>query len=68
MFRKNAAQLYLGTTLTNENLIQEEIKGSMNSGSACYHFQNTLASRLLSKNIKDSNIQNYNFSCGSVWV
>jgi hypothetical protein len=28
---------YLGTTVTNQNLIQEEIKRRLNSGSACYH-------------------------------
>jgi hypothetical protein len=27
----------LGTTITNENLIQEEIKRRLNSGNACYH-------------------------------
>jgi hypothetical protein len=43
---------YLGTTITNQNLIQEEIKRSLNSGNACYHSaQNLLSSRLLSKNI-----------------
>jgi hypothetical protein len=44
---------YLGTTITNQNLIQEEIKRSLNSGNACYHsVQNLLSSRLLSRNIK----------------
>jgi hypothetical protein len=44
---------YLGTTVTNQNLIQEEIKRRMNSGNACYHsVQNRLSSRLLSKNVK----------------
>jgi hypothetical protein len=44
---------YLGTTATNQNLIQEEIKRRFNSGNACYHsVQNLLSSRLLSKNIK----------------
>jgi hypothetical protein len=28
---------YSGTTVTNQNLIQEEIKGRLNSGNACYH-------------------------------
>jgi hypothetical protein len=27
----------LGTTLTNQNYIYEEIKGRLNSGNACYH-------------------------------
>jgi hypothetical protein len=44
---------YLGTTLTNENLIQEEINKRLNSGNACYHtVQNFLSSCLLSKNIE----------------
>jgi hypothetical protein len=42
----------LGTTITNQNLIQEEIKKRLNSGNACYHsIQNLLSSRLLSKDI-----------------
>jgi len=28
---------YLGTTLTNQNSIQEEIKSRFKSGNACYH-------------------------------
>jgi hypothetical protein len=44
---------YLGTTITDQNLIQEEIKRRLNSGNACYHsVQNLLTSHLLSKNIK----------------
>jgi len=43
---------YLGTTLTNQNSIQEEIKSRLKSGSACYHsVQNRLSSSLLSKNL-----------------
>jgi hypothetical protein len=44
---------YLGTIITNGNLIQEEIKRRLNSGNACYHsLQNSLSSRLLSKNLR----------------
>jgi hypothetical protein len=41
---------YLGTSVTNQNLIQEEIKWRLNSGNACCHLvQNFLSSHLLSK-------------------
>jgi len=44
---------YLGTTLTNQKCIAEEIKRRLRSGNACYHtVQNRLSSRLLSKNLK----------------
>ena len=44
---------YLGTTLTNQNSIAEEIKGRLRSRNACYHsVQKLLSSRLLSKNLK----------------
>ena len=44
---------YLGTTLTNQNSIQEEIKSRVKLGNACYHsVQKVLSSSLLSKNLK----------------
>ena len=44
---------YLGTILTNQNFIPEEIKSRLRSGNACYHsVQNLLSSRLLFKNLK----------------
>jgi hypothetical protein len=44
---------YFGTTVTNPNLIQEEIKWRLNSRNACYlSFQKLLSPHLLSKNIK----------------
>jgi hypothetical protein len=51
---ENVAQFkYLATTVTDQNLIQEEIKRRLNCGNACYHsVQNLLSSHLLSKNIK----------------
>jgi hypothetical protein len=46
----------LGTTIMNQNLIQEEIKGWLNSGNACYYsVQKRLSCRLLSKYIKIRN-------------
>ena len=43
----------MGTTLTNQNAIQEEIKSRLRSGNAFYYsVQNPLSSRLLSKNLK----------------
>ena len=44
---------YFGTTLTNQNSIQEEINSRLKSLNACYHsVQNLLSSSLLSKNLK----------------
>ena len=44
---------YLGTTLTNKNAIQEEIKSRLKVGNACYYsVQNLLSSSLLSKKLK----------------
>jgi hypothetical protein len=44
---------YLGTTLTNQNSIQEEIKSRLRPGNDCCHsLQNLLSSCLLSKNMK----------------
>jgi len=44
---------YVGTTLTYQNSIQEEIKSRFKSGNACWHsVQNLWSSSLLSKRIK----------------
>jgi hypothetical protein len=44
---------YLGTTLTDQNRVHEEIKSRLNLGNACYHsVQCLLYSRLLSRNLK----------------
>jgi hypothetical protein len=54
---------YLLTMVTNQNLIQEDIKKRLNSQNACYHaVQKLLSACLLSKNVKTKkNIWNYNF-------
>jgi hypothetical protein len=51
---QNVSQFkYLGTAVTNQNVIQGEIKRRLNSGNACYHsVQYLLSCRLLSKNLK----------------
>jgi hypothetical protein len=48
---ENLAQFkYLRTAITNQNLIEEEIKRRLNSGNGCYHsVQNLLSSHLLCK-------------------
>jgi folylpolyglutamate synthase/dihydropteroate synthase len=53
-FFQNVAQFKcLGMTVTNENLIQDEIKKRQISGNACYHsVQKLSSSRLLSKNVR----------------
>jgi hypothetical protein len=51
---ENVAQfIYLETTVTNQNFIQDKIKTRLNLGNACYHsVQKLLFPHLLSKNIK----------------
>jgi hypothetical protein len=44
---------YLGTSLTDQNCMNEEIKSRLNAGNACYHsVQSLLSSRLLSRNVR----------------
>jgi hypothetical protein len=51
---ENVAQFrYFGMIVTNQNLIQEEIKRRLNLSNACYHsIQNLLSSHSLSKKIR----------------
>ena len=60
---------YLGTTLTNQNSIQKEIKSRLKLGNACYHsVQNLLSSSLLFKNIENETYSTTNFACCFVWM
>jgi hypothetical protein len=43
---------YLGTTLTEQNWMHEEISSRQNSWNACYHSVSLLSSCLLSRNLK----------------
>jgi hypothetical protein len=51
---KNVANfLNLGTKVTNQNDIHEEINRTLNSGNACYHSVESLSYRLLYKKFKN---------------
>jgi hypothetical protein len=59
---------YLVTTVTNQNLIQEEIKKRLNSWNACYHsVQKLSSSQLLSKNVKIRMFKTINLPVVPYW-
>jgi hypothetical protein len=56
---------YLGTTLTDQNCMQEEIKNRLNLGNVCYHSFVILPA---AQEHKGKNIQNHNSASCFVWV
>jgi len=54
---------YLGTTLTQRNSIQEEIKGRLTSGNSCYYSgSESFVFQVAIQKFKDEDIQNFNFA------
>lgn len=61
--------IYLETTVTNDNLIHEEIRSRLNAGNICYHsVQNTLSFCLLPKNKKNKAYRSLKFAHCFKWV
>ena len=53
-YEKGKTFKYVGSLLTNQNSIQEEIKCRLKAENSCYYsVQTLLSSRLLSKNLKN---------------
>jgi len=51
---------YLGTRVTNQNHVHEEIKNRLNTGNACYYSVQNLLCPVFQK-VRDLNKQNYKF-------
>jgi hypothetical protein len=68
-FEKMSQFKFLGMTVLNENLIQEEIKRRFTSGNALRSFcPEPSVFSLAEEQLKYWNTQDYAFACGSVWV
>jgi predicted solute-binding protein len=65
---ENVAELkYMRMRVTNQNLIQEEIKMRINSCNACYHSVQKLSSYfLLPRNVKIKILKKNSFACMGV--
>jgi len=59
---------YLGTILTNQNSLQEEIKCRLKLGNACCYSVQNIVFQFAIQNSKDQDIHNYNFARCLVWV
>jgi len=59
--------VHLGTTLTNQNSIQEEIKSRLELGNAYYSAESSVIQVAVQK-FKDQDILNYNSARCPVWV
>jgi hypothetical protein len=60
--------MYLGTTLTDQNYIHEEIKSGLNSGNVCYHSVQNPCLPVCYHKYKHQDKQNSNLACCFVSV